>query len=301
MIHVDVEKTLHGEGGHFTGKYRMDLGEKEFASLYGPSGAGKSTLLRILAGLEKPDRGSINVNGRIWFSSEKQIHLPPEKRKIGYLFQDYDLFPNMTVRENLLFALNPAGKEGFDRVDQILDMVGVGDLAARRPARLSGGQKQRVALARALVRGPELLLLDEPFSAVDPDLRLNLQDEILRIQQESGIPALMVSHDITEIYKMVRTVHIVRDGSIIRSGSPGAVFSADRGGNFNFAGKILSIEKSDIVYSVSVLIGNNIVRVIACENEIQGMRAGDSILLTSKAFNPILSRLDPGKSPEDSR
>lgn len=292
MIRINVKKTLEGKRETFHCDYSLELEEGKLATLYGPSGAGKSTLLRMLAGLETPDEGEIYFNRIPWFDSKQKINLKVQKRRIGYLFQDYALFPNMSVRENLIFALDRKTPDGINHVDTLLSQVGVFEQRAKKPQQLSGGQKQRVALARALVRKPDLLLLDEPLSAIDPELRLALQDRILEMQKLTGVTGLMVSHDIPEIYKMSDHVFVVERGKILRSGSVEKIFSATgTGGKFNFPGRILSIEKSDIVYNVSVLIGNNIVRVIACEDEIQGIGPGDSILVSSKAFNPIISRL----------
>src|SRR3989339_1942175 len=148
MIEIDISKKLFSAQGEFTLALQMNIGQGEFVSLFGQSGAGKTTLLRCLAGLEKPDFGSIRVNGESWFDSGAAFMLPARLRHAGYMFQDYALFPNMTVRGNLEFALRPgAGKQ---RVSELLELMGLGELQQRKPDTLSGGQKQRVALARAL-------------------------------------------------------------------------------------------------------------------------------------------------------
>ena len=168
----------------------IDTGEMHV--LLGPSGCGKTTLLRSIAGLVSPSSGSIMLDGR------RIDTLPPKDRGIGMVFQHYALFPNMTVRQNLAFGLEQrrlAKKTIDDKVSSALETVSLSDRADRRPHQLSGGQKQRVALARALVLEPKLLLLDEPLSALDAQIRKRLRDELKRIQRESGLTSILVTHD----------------------------------------------------------------------------------------------------------
>ena len=240
-IEFCVGKRLHSADGEIDLDVDVALAEGEFVTLFGQSGAGKTTLLRMLAGLTVPDRGHIAVGGEVWFDSEQHIDLPPQRREIGLVFQDYALFPNMTVRQNLAFAL--ADKKQGIRVDELIDMMQLGALQQRLPVTLSGGQKQRVALARALVRRPKLLLLDEPFSALDAETRIRLQDEILRLHRNFGLTTLIVSHDLGEVYKLSDRVLLIERGSISRNGLPAAVFN-DRqvSGKFQFIGEVLAIE-----------------------------------------------------------
>jgi molybdate transport system ATP-binding protein len=186
--------------------------EKEIVGLFGKSGVGKTTLLRCIAGLTNPDQGLIEINGEAWFDGNKNINLIPQKRDVGFVFQDFALFPFMTVVENLEFALkNP---KDMKWVKHILEVVGMSDFSNRKPETLSGGQKQRVAFARAIVRRPKILLMDEPFSALDYEARLQLQEEILFCQKELQIPVLWVSHDKAEIEKVSSRVVIIGDGKI---------------------------------------------------------------------------------------
>ncbi|MEM7382390.1 MAG: ATP-binding cassette domain-containing protein, partial [Bacteroidota bacterium] len=160
MISLDVQKKLHSAEGEMTLELDLQISEGHLVTIYGESGAGKTTTLRILSGLLKPDRGMIAVDGITWFDSEKEICLSPQQRNTGFVFQDYALFPNMTVLENLQFA----SKSKTDKIaiDRLLDLMELGALQHRKPDSLSGGQQQRVALARALVQRPKILLLDEP-------------------------------------------------------------------------------------------------------------------------------------------
>jgi molybdate transport system ATP-binding protein len=289
-IEFCVSKWLHCAEGEIELDVDVALQEGEFVTLFGQSGAGKTTLLRMLAGLTLPKRGQIKVGGETWFDSEAHINLPPQRREIGLVFQDYALFPNMTVRENLSFAL--ANKKQSDRVDELIEMMQLCALQHRLPATLSGGQKQRVALARALVRRPKLLLLDEPFSALDADTRIRLQDEILRLHRALGITTLIVSHDLGEVYKLSDRVLLIEQGKISRNGVPAAVF-ADRhvSGKFQFIGEVLVIEADEVMFAVKVLVGNQVVTVIATAEESSDMKIGDRVTLLAKAFNPMLLKI----------
>lgn len=282
-----LTKRLKGAEGDFLLDVDLRVDEGEFLTLFGRSGAGKSTLLRCLAGLEMPDSGTLRVNGDTWFDASRGIALPPQQRHVGFVFQDYALFPNMTVRGNLEFALRKGGNR--KRIDELIAMMELGELQHRKPAMLSGGQKQRVALARALAAEPRLLLLDEPLSALDQETRLRLQDEILRLQRHFGLTTVLVSHDVSEVYKLSRRVIVIENGRAVREGAPAEVFGAGQGGGkFRFAGEVLAIEPADVVFAVSVLVGNQIVRIIATADEAAKLRVGSRVMLLSKAFNPML-------------
>ena len=289
-IEINLTKKLHAAGGELILTIDVALADGEFTTLFGQSGAGKTTLLRMLAGLTQPDRGRIAVNNEVWFDSERGIDLPPQGRGIGFVFQDYALFPNMSVRRNLEFAL--ADKNARGRVDELIETMRLGELQQRMPATLSGGQKQRVALARALVRGPKLLLLDEPLSALDAETRLRLQDELLRLHRLHGLTSVIVSHDLSEVFKLSDRVLLLEDGKIARSGSPADMFTDRKlAGRFQFTGEVLAIEQEEVVYAVSVLVGNQIVTVIATADEVAELRIGDRVLLLAKAFNPMLLKI----------
>ncbi|MEJ2584188.1 MAG: ATP-binding cassette domain-containing protein [Robiginitalea sp.] len=205
MISCAIEKVLSAAGGEMKLHLELELKKGELITLYGESGAGKTSALRMLAGLLTPDRGRIVVGGHTWFDSEKNINLKPQQRNLGFVFQDYALFPHMTVRENLEYG----ARQGKDNalVSHLIEMVALGDLQNRKPDTLSGGQKQRVALARALVGKPELLLLDEPLSALDARIRSKLQDDILALHREFGLTTLLISHDLNQ-----RQIQVYRTG-----------------------------------------------------------------------------------------
>lgn len=225
MIEVAITRKLHGAGGAINLNLDVTIGTGEFVTLYGPSGAGKTSVLRMLAGLLTPGDGRIVCDRQIWFDKNKRINLKPQRRDIGMVFQEYSLFPNMTVQGNLEFALQK--DQPKSKVEELLQLTELEQLRDKKPAFLSGGQKQRVALARALVRQPKLLLLDEPLSALDTAMQTKLQDYILHIHRQYNLTTLMVSHDLNEVIKMSKRVLILEDGAIKKDGAPLDVLPLD--------------------------------------------------------------------------
>lgn len=290
MIQAHILKKLHGAQGDFTLDAHLNIAQGELVALYGASGSGKTTLLRCLAGLEAPDDGHILLNEKTWLNTTQKINMPVQARNVGFMFQDYALFPNMSVRQNLTFALRKG--ESPQRVDDLLEMMAITELQHRLPAMLSGGQKQRVALARTLAQSPQILLLDEPLSALDAEVRSRLQDEILRLHQHFGLTTVLVSHDIGEIYKLANSVLVLENGNIQQQGSPAEIFSQGQtSGKFKFTGEVLAIEKMDVMATLTVLVANQIVRVVAMPNEAAALSVGSKVMLISKAFNPMVLKL----------
>lgn len=204
MIYIDIEyKILTSEGSRIL-SVQTELPENQLICISGPSGIGKTTLLRMIAGLTKPDRGIIQVGDRIFYDSLNNINLSPQKRNIGFMFQDYALFPNMTVEENISFAQNKVKDKAW--VDTLIKSYGLDALRNQKPDKLSGGQKQRTALARTLAKKADILLLDEPLSSVDSTMRIKLQNEILKTHAVFGSTTLVVSHDQDEVNKMAQCV-----------------------------------------------------------------------------------------------
>lgn len=190
----------------------FSMNEENFGIL-GASGSGKSMTLKCIAGIETPDEGRIVLNDRVLFDSKGRINLPPQKRKVGYLFQDYALFPNMTVRQNLMAGMgkNPA----TDLVDKMMERFRLEGLEQHYPSRLSGGQKQRVAMARMFLAEPEVLLMDEPFSALDTYLRWELELEMQRLLGKCGKPVVFVSHNRNEVYRLCQRVSCMDQGHLM--------------------------------------------------------------------------------------
>jgi molybdate transport system ATP-binding protein len=289
MIRIKVRKSLLMAEGATELAVDVHLEAGSFCTLYGSSGAGKTTLLKILAGLIQPDEGLIEVNGATWLDTSRKINLAPQKRQIGFVFQDYALFPNMTVRENLQYAAKD--KRNRPVIEELLNLVSLQSLADRKPATLSGGQQQRLALARALVRQPQILLLDEPLSALDLEMRQMLQGEIFRLHQAFGTTTLMVSHQLTEIYRLADRILWLEKGQISRQGSPGEVFGEKQlSSKIQLKGELLGIKASEVVYILDILVGNNIIKVVATAAEVAGLQPGDPVTVFSKAFNPIIRK-----------
>lgn len=234
--------------------------EGSLVAITGPSGSGKTTFLRIIAGLATAKAGEIRVNETIWFSAAKGINLPPQKRKIGYVFQNYALFPNMTVRENLNFALEK--NQSTTIIEELMETMELTALAESYPNYLSGGQQQRVALARALVRKPQILLLDEPLSALDVDLRQKLQTFLLKIHQRYQITTLLVSHDLEEIMHMANRVIVLKSGKIIEDDVPKVLFLKQKNqALYELEGRVVEIGNYEKGKWIKVKIGNNLVEI----------------------------------------
>ena len=212
MISCELYKTLRSSNGNLQLEVTMTPKEQSFNILYGASGAGKTSILRMIAGLMSPDRGQIRAGTEQWYDHQRKINLKPQQRKLGFVFQDFSLFPNMTVWENILYPLNKSDQ----RKDAlaIMERFELGAFRDQNPLTLSGGQKQKVALARALVKKPRLLLLDEPLSAVDHQTRLTLQDFILETHKDNGLTTIMVSHDHSEINRMSDQLYFLENGKI---------------------------------------------------------------------------------------
>ena len=291
MIRAVLQKTLRSSSGQVNFDIDLQIEAGQMVVLYGPSGAGKTSTLRMLAGLMKPDAGRIGFGTSTWFDAAQKINLKPQKRPVGLLFQDYALFPNMGVRKNLEFALPKKGDA--KKIDELLEVMDLTDLENRLPATLSGGQQQRVALARTLVPQPELLLLDEPLSALDDVMRLKLQDYIRQLHHQYGLTTILISHDIAEIIRLADQVFVMEDGKITRQGTANEVFKLQKvSGKFQFTGQVLSLEKQDFLYIISVIVGKEIIKVVADEMEAQKLKPGDSVLVASKAFNPIIRKIE---------
>ena len=206
MIYVDIEKKF----GKFTLKTKFQF-DNEIMGLLGASGSGKSLTLKCIAGIEKPDKGRIVLNDRVLFDSEKKINISPKDRKIGYLFQDYALFPNMNVYENIKVGIREG--ENFDKlIMEKLEEMRISHLKDKKINEISGGEKQRVALARLLINKPEIILLDEPFSALDDYLKSKIELEVSEVLRNYKIPTILVSHSREEVYRLCNEICVMSNG-----------------------------------------------------------------------------------------
>lgn len=226
MIQVRIRKQF--AAGPDSAGFLLDL---EFSAaagvtvLFGSSGAGKTLTLDCIAGFVRPDEGRILLDDQILFDGDAGVHLPPRSRRCGYVFQNYALFPHMTLRQNLEFAAERAPRLGRHRkVTEMLEKFHLADVAGRRPYQLSGGQKQRCSIARALIGGPRVLLLDEPTRGLDAPLRAELYAVLRQVRQEFGTPILLVTHDTAECFELADEMVVLRDGHAVQSGTPRKVF-----------------------------------------------------------------------------
>lgn len=284
MISLNIKKELHGSNGVMNLDINLSLQNGEFVALSGVSGSGKTTLLRVLAGLEEAF-GEIIVDGEIWLN--QKIKKPIQKRDIGFVFQDYALFPNLSVIDNLLYV-----KKDKNLAKQLLSLTDLYELKNRYPNSLSGGQKQRVSLCRALMKRPKILLMDEPLSALDPHMRLKLQDEILTLHKEFKTTTIMVSHDPSEMYKLASRVLVLKDGKIIDDGIPKDILLKTQGSQkFSFEGELLDIIKVDVINIAIVAIGQQIVEVVISNIEAQNLIIGEKVNVSTKAFSPTIKKI----------
>jgi molybdate transport system ATP-binding protein len=219
-IHIQISRRMVSGDRHFQLDAAFTSSSRRIA-LFGPSGAGKSLTLRAVAGLLRPDAGRIEINGRVLFDSQAGICLPAQARRVAYLFQDYALFPHLTVAQNIAFGLrrgwrNPPRREVGPEARRWVDAFELGAIVGSYPGEISGGQKQRVALARALMLQPDILLLDEPFSALDAHLRGRMRQELSTLQRQLDVPMLLITHDPADVDALADEVFEVRDGKVGR-------------------------------------------------------------------------------------
>ncbi|EDO8650578.1 sulfate/molybdate ABC transporter ATP-binding protein [Campylobacter jejuni] len=288
MIKIDIKLPINTAKGKKQLELNTCLKANEITAIFGESGAGKTTLLKIIAGLIKPEFGRIEVGDELWFDTQKNVNLAIQKRKIGFVFQNYALFPNMSVKENISYAATSKQK-----AEELLSLMNLENLAKIYPKNLSGGQAQRVALARALAREPQILLLDEPLSALDFKMRSFLQDELVKILQHFKITTLLVSHDLAEIYKLSHRILELSDGKIIKDARTNEFFtSSNLSAKLRLSATLLEIKKSDILMIFTLLLNQDIVKITLSEEEFlrtyKNVKIGDTLLLSIKAFNPII-------------
>jgi molybdate transport system ATP-binding protein len=284
MISIDINKALIGSSGAMSLSVNLKIKEHDFVAISGESGSGKTTLLRIVAGLEQA-KGEIIVGSQVW--QDEQTNLAIQERDIGFVFQDYALFENMSVEQNLLFV-----KKDKFLSSKLLELTHLTGLKDSTVTTLSGGQKQRVALCRALMNQPKILLMDEPLSALDPSMRTKLQQDILVLHQEFGTTTLMISHDPSEIYRLSQRVITLHNGVIIEDGVPKDILLKTQGSQkFSLLGEILEIIKADVIHIAVVAIGVQIVEVVIDHEESKQFCVGDQVIISTKAFAPTLSKI----------
>jgi ABC-type sulfate/molybdate transport systems ATPase subunit len=243
----------------------LELGA-ETVALVGPSGAGKTTVLRAIAGLVRPEQGRISCGESVWFDAAEGVSLPPEERSVGFLFQEYALFPHLTVRQNVAFGGNRS-------VDDLLERFRVAHLASVRPTELSGGERQRVALARALARDPRVLLLDEPLSALDAHTKQEVRAELRELLRDCGLPALLVTHDFDDAATLADRIGVIVSGRLLQEGradelvaAPADAFVASLTGANLLRGRARAAENG--LTEVTLASGERVYSIDAGEGEV---------------------------------
>lgn len=286
MIDIHLKKSFRNGQEQFQLDLDFLLAKGSFTAISGISGAGKTTLLRMIAGLEKPDAGLISVSSQVWYHSEQKVDLKPQLRNVGMVFQEPALFPNMTVLENLQYTSNT-------NLDEIIQLTDIESLKDRNINTLSGGQKQRVALARALAQQPDMLLLDEPLSALDNTTRYALQQTLIKVHKAFNLTILMVTHDQSEILRLADHMLIIANGKISKEGEPVALITDSQlSGKFQFQGDLVGLKPEGVLFIATVLIGNQTIQIVIDQLEADALKIGDKVTVASKAFNPIVRKMD---------
>ena len=259
---------------------KVKIAAGELVSLYGHSGAGKTSLLRMLAGLMKPDGGYIRMGGVSWYEAERRLYVPAQQRRIGFVFQDYALFPNMNVRENIAYGI----RQPADRymADELLELTGLTGFAGNPVQSLSGGQQQRVALARAIASRPALLLLDEPLSAIDNTMRLQLQAMLLEMHHRFQLTTILISHDVDEIMRLADRVLHLDNGVIKTYTHPGDFFYRSTSG---LTGRVVYIDEQQVA---TVLLHERMIKVNVADS---GVTAGEDAAIFYDAATPFIRKL----------
>ncbi|MBP2834130.1 ATP-binding cassette domain-containing protein [Aquimarina sp. U1-2] len=290
MITVSLYKILHAAQGSMPLDIEITIEPGQFITLYGASGAGKTSILRMISGLFTPDHGKIIGNHKTWFDSVNKINLSAQQRNVGFVFQEYALFPNMTVRKNIAYALGKNQDPAI--VEELIDLVGLKELQHVKPDTLSGGQRQRVALARALVQKPKILLLDEPLSALDTNMRQQLQNYMLTIHKRFDLTTILVSHDMGEVMKLSDYMYVLDQGKIIKSGTPTDIFTPRHmDTKFYCTGEIVDIAYEQVSCKITILQGANLTQMFVKKSDIVNIRIGDMVQVISNSFDPIIQKI----------
>lgn len=274
MIQWDIHTPLDGQDGLMQLQLSGEIAMGKCLALYGKSGAGKTTFLRILAGLHQPQFGSIRFDKKQWLDTNNGVNIAPQARGIGFVFQDYALFPNMQVEENLRFATRLPTNTVL--IEELLELMELEALRNKYPNVLSGGQKQRVALARALVQQPQLLLLDEPLAAVDRELRAKLSYYLQLVRKRFQLTTILVSHNENEILDLADEVMVIDNGQLRAQGTPNDIFNVQE-----ITGQIIKIEQTDSGPIVHIKIGHQAITSRRAGRGTEHLKVGQTIIVRS--------------------
>lgn len=288
MLNIDIKKKWN----EFSLEVAFEIPRGKITALFGHSGAGKSSILRIISGLEMADGGIIYKGKEVWFDKTEGIHLPPQRRSTGFVFQHFALFPHLTVEKNVAYGIKE--KNRMREVKELISLVGLSGYEHCYPAQLSGGQKQRVALIRALAMKPDLLLLDEPLSALDWETRRQLQDDLKRILRQFNVTTLYVTHEVTEVYKLADYVVVLESGRIVKQGTPEDVLLGKKlSTRIQIVGKVVGIETDSIMAAVTVMHEDQYFKTLVDTEEISrlNLRIGDNVVIGAKSSDVILFKI----------
>jgi len=285
---INIQKRFtSGRGEPFVLDADFSVPEGKITVIFGPSGSGKSTLLRLLAGLEKGEGGYICCGKTSWFDAEDSSFVPPQQRGVAMLFQTLALFPHMTVRENIEYASADA-----NRINELITLTELLELTGRYPHELSGGQCQRLALARALAQKPQLLLLDEPFSALDSAVKKRLYDELISLHKKFKFTAVMVTHDMAEAYRLAQHAVILKDGRVTKEGPPEEVFlGKSLSTRIQIPARVISMESDEIHTLLTVEEGQRVFRVFVDNDEAKKIDIGDEVVVAAKASEALVFKV----------
>ena len=278
MIRIAIKKRLNGQIEPINLDIDVRIQPGNIIALYGDSGAGKTSILRMIAGLMQPDSGKIETFGKTWFSKTNKMDIKIQERELGFVFQDYSLFPNMTVEENLAFA--QADKGNANELNETLELIEMKDLRNTYPDRLSGGQKQRVALARTLLSKSKIVLLDEAFSSLDDTIKNKLLKQLSNTFKELNTTVIFTSHDIAEIFALADIVCHLKDGKIIKKAPPSEVFlpKSKTDNIIQQIGIVVSLKEK---WKASVLVSNNVIELELKEEEFLNLEIGQKVILST--------------------
>ncbi len=279
MIQLSIRKELSFAEGKKPLTIDVTLPAATITAVYGESGAGKTSLLKMIAGLLLPEQGFIKVDDAVWFDTEKKVNLPPQQRSIGFVFQGYALFPNMTVLQNLQYAAGKGSDKTF--IHHLIETVSLQSFLHTKPGHLSGGQQQRAALIRALVRKPQLLLLDEPLAALGNKMREDMHIVLQVLQQQLHFTALLVSHDEKEIAALAKRVIQLEGGSLVFEGTPRELFYASNQ-LILLPAKVISIIREGIKYRIEVKIETGVLIIAADIDKIGNLKINDTVTIDVK-------------------
>ncbi|MCE3039588.1 ATP-binding cassette domain-containing protein [Helicobacter anatolicus] len=271
MIQISLQKQLSGAKGPFNLDLQANFQTNKTYAIFGESGSGKTTFFKMLCGITPPDSGYISYNNQVLYDKKAKINTPVWERNIGFVFQNYALFPHLNVYKNITFGLNKSLKS---QVDSLISLLNLNQLCDKKPKHLSGGQAQKVALARSILQNPKILLLDEPFSALDQDTKTFLYQEFKNTLTHFNLTTFLISHDITEVLFLTDHVFVLEDGKFCKNGTPQEIFLEQK--NHKIFGKILSIKKQGNKSVLQVLVQNMIFNFIL-ENADNSLKIGDMI------------------------